>query len=110
MADFTIKQGDTIPVLRATLRGADTNVIDLTGCTVRFHLARGTAQANTPVLDVTATIVTAASGVVEYAWLAGDTDVAGDYVGEFEVTLSTGDTVTCPNDHDLTIKVFAQIA
>jgi len=82
---FSIKAGDRLPKLRATLSDAD-GAIDLTAATgvqFRFHnKATGVTKTGT------ATVVSAASGVVEYEWAAGDTSAPGDCWGEFVITWS----------------------
>lgn len=107
MADFTIKRGDTLPVIAATL--ADENgPIDLTGATVRFHLR--TALTGEIAVDGAATVTDADAGTVEYEWEAGDTAVDGDYRAEWEITFSGGATLTCPNDTDTTLTIYRDLA
>lgn len=92
---FYIKQNDTSPAWQVTLKDAAGNAVDVTGATVVFSMedAFGTAKIN----EAAATIVTAASGVVSYSWSAGDTDTAGDFFGEFEVTYADSTVETFPN-------------
>jgi hypothetical protein len=47
---------------------------------------------------------------VEYDWGATDTDTAGTYYREWEVTLPSGHTVTTPNYTDYPIQISPQIA
>ena len=112
MADFTIKKGDLLPELEATLKDGSDTAIDLTGrggATVRFHM-RATGTLTTKV-DAAATIVTAASGEVKYTWVAADTDTAGTYFGEFEITWVTGSKLQrVPNDGHIEILVAENIA
>lgn len=93
---FTIKRNDTGPSIREalTLGGAPLN---LTGATVRFRLtAKG---ATTPKVNQLATVeAPATAGIVHYTWLLGDTDTSGDYIREWQCTLSDGSVVTVPND------------
>lgn len=92
-----VKQNDTTPNVRAviyTVTGdpAVASVVNLTGATVKFIMRQsGVAAAK---VDTTATVVVAADGTVQYEWVAADTDTAGDYLGEFEVTDSSGDVTT----------------
>lgn len=124
MADFTIKKGDLLPELEATLKDGAGTAIDLTargGGTVRFHMRLrdsgeptddpSPSRAETIKVDAPATVVTAASGEVKYSWVAGDTDTAGDYFGEFEITWATGSLPQrIPSDGHLEILVMENIA
>lgn len=95
---FSIKEGDTLPALRATLLDKDGNAVDLTAATAvqfRYELQ---GQFNTDVTKV-ATIVTAVDGIVEYQWVTGDTDIPGEYFGEFIVSFGT-DKQTFPSGKD----------
>lgn len=101
--DFYIKRGDTYPPIQATLSDASGSAINLTGASVLFKMRLRDTGAI--IVSAAATIVTAASGIVSYAWDAADTAVAGEYLAEWEVTLSSGRIVTCPNDGYLVIKI-----
>jgi hypothetical protein len=103
---FYIKQGDTRPYLRRTLKDADGTAIDLTSATVRFHMNSGDQS----IVDAAATVITAASGIVEYRWQSGDTDIVGLHKAEFEITLSDATVLTVPNDTDIEVHVAAQKA
>lgn len=105
---FFIKQGDTGPALRATLRDGADVAYDLTGASVRFHMrAVGASSAS---VDASADLVTAENGVVQYDWQSGDTATAGIYHGEFEVTHSTGEIETFPNGAHIRIEIQDDIA
>lgn len=110
MSDFTIKSGDTLPSIEATLKDDTDTVVDLTGSAVRFHLSSGTSKNNTNVIDAPAVIVNAAGGVVRYDWQTGDTDTPGKYVAEWEVTFGPGAIETFPNGADLTVNIFPELA
>lgn len=96
-----IKRHDTAPAFTATLRDANGTVIDLTGASARFLMREPRAR----ILKVNGamTIPDAANGRVSYAWATGDTDTAGKYQVEVEVTFSDSTIQTFPNDghHDL---------
>lgn len=108
---FVIKRNDTRPIFKAQLTqtdptGATTNQVpvDLTTATsVKFYMR---LTPNTGILEVsgTAAIVDAATGKVSYTWIAADTDTAGQYLAEFEVSWGT-DKQTFPSDDYLTITV-----
>ena len=112
MADFAIKQNCLEPDLQATLQDSAGDAINLTTATVvRFHMrAYG---GTTAIIDAEASIVTAASGIVKYAWAGTDTDTAGKYEGEFEITWSTGEKEIVPNDERdpyIDIRVLGSLA
>lgn len=96
-----MKQGDLLPAVRAVLHDTDpatgnSRVMDLTGCTVRFHLRLN--GSGTPVVNAAASVIDATNGIVEYAWVAGDTATPGDYLREWEVTVTASSKqVTVPN-------------
>jgi hypothetical protein len=101
-ADFTIKANDRLPSIQATLSA------DLTTATsVKFimkTIAGGTIKVNT-----TATIVTPASGVVRYDWLAIDTATPGSYQAEWEVTWTGGKKQTFPTLTYHTVDILADL-
>lgn len=107
---FIIKRNDTRPIFKAQLTQSDpldpTNQIpvDLTAATqVKFFMR---LTPNTGILEVAgdATITDAPNGMVQYTWVAADTDTAGSYIAEFEVHWGT-DTQTFPSDDYLAITV-----
>lgn len=93
---FEMKVGDRSPSFTATLKNAQTgSAVDLstaTGVTVQFRIGTsGTVKTGT------ATIVTAASGIVRYDWAAGDLDTAGTCYLEFVATFPSSKTQTFPS-------------
>lgn len=111
-ADFLIRAGDTASVIQQTLEDENGNPVDLTGATVRFHLAPVTTNG-TAVLDAAATVVQAGSasmGVVKYTWVAGNTGVAGLYLAEWQVTYSGGSVQTFPNGSYVLVRITEQVA
>jgi hypothetical protein len=106
--DATIKRTDLLPELTAILKDADGNVVDLTGATsAEFHMTP--VGSSTPKVDATATIVDPPAGEVKYTWAGTDTDTAGDFYAEFEITF-TGKTETFPNDGHLLLRIVEQLA
>jgi len=103
---FNIKQNDTSPSLQATLKDANNNRISLAGATVRFHLK---ALDGTIKVDAAMTITDDTGGVVQYDWQAGDTDTAGSYYAEIEVTYNDGAVETFPNNQNLAISIRPEL-
>ena len=106
--DFTIKTDDTGPALTVACTYSDGTVPDFTGAAGTFAMrnAVGTVIIN----DVAATMVAPLTGgTVAYNWVAGDTLTAGDYTGEFHVTLESGKRVTCPNSDYLRIRIYEDV-
>jgi hypothetical protein len=101
---FTLKRGDTLPALRATLIDAVGSAVNITGATVRLHL-------NTPEpLDAAAIIDNASLGEVHYDWQTGDTDEAGLFRAEWQVTFSNGQIETFPNDTNDLVRIRPDLA
>lgn len=107
MSDITLKRGDRLPLLDRTLLDENDDAVDLTGATVRF-IMRAYGATN-PKISAAATVLDAPTGRVRYSWTANDTDTAGHYQAEFEVTFSNGRKETFPNDHHLTVDVVADL-
>lgn len=107
MSTFYIKQNDTTPSIRATLENGNGDAVDLTGATVRFHM-REIGQT-TVTTDASAVLVTANQGVVQYNWVADDTDAIGSFQGEFEVTYGDGTIETFPNNGYIRVEITDDI-
>lgn len=98
---FTIKKGDTLPILTATLTtgpdaGSQTPV-DLTTQTAVILVMKpvlgGSASRLTAAVDGTPT-----NGQVKYTWVALDTGTAGTFNCEWEITFTAGKVQTFPNE------------
>lgn len=108
---FYIKKGDRLPSLGVTLLDSAGTAQDVTGATVKFAVRR--KGNKTTLLDATATIVTAASGIVQYDWASGDTDTLlgeGTFDGEFQVTLANGKKATFPGDGYIEIVILSDVS
>lgn len=106
MADFVIRKNDRLPELRVTLTDATGVPVDLTGATVEFHMKA--PRAATAKVDAAA-IKGAGVGEVRYPWAAADTNAAGRYWGEFEVTFGDGRKQTFPNQGYTRILVTEEL-
>lgn len=105
---FYIKQNDTAPALRAILKDGDGEAIDLTDATIRFHM-REIGGSTVKVDGVSPAQLPPTSGIVQYDWVAADTDTVGSYQGEFEVTYSDGSIETFPNNGYIRIQITDDI-
>jgi hypothetical protein len=100
-----LKQGDLLPVLdyvaptqeyiqaqsaqrtsQRTIRAAN-----LTGALSVVFVFRLKTAAKSTAVSAAAIIVNPESGELRYTWQAGDTDVPGQYLGEFVVTFPEGE-------------------
>jgi hypothetical protein len=106
MMAFTIKQNDTSPSIQATLQNYNGTPINLVGATVRFHMKSFEGAIK---VDRVATVTSALNGVVTYFWQAGDTDTAGSYYAEFEVTYSDLAVETFPNNGSIAITITPEL-
>lgn len=86
-----LKTGDTEPDLVVQLRKDNNNPKDLTGATVELAIVE--ANESTLVVDDDTsgniTISNATNGEISYSWQATDTEKAGTYEGEIQVTDGT---------------------
>ena len=105
--DFSLKSGDTRPSIQATLTGADGSVAVLTGATARFKMRP--VGGGALKVDAAAVIVTPASGVVRYDWVAADTDTPGQFYAEWECDFGGGLVQTFPNDRSLLVVITAAV-
>lgn len=103
-ADQTLKRGDLRSPLRAQLYDRATGeAVDLTLATaVAFYFS---FDPDLPGSNGACTVIDAATGVVEYQWQAGDTDTAGQLLGEFKVTWPSGLPQTFPSRRYLHIEI-----
>lgn len=106
-ADFTIKQHDLLPEIAGVCADANNVIPNITGSTVRFIMTD--KATGIKVLDQPGEIVDGPGGVVKYSWSEGDTDVAGTYIGEFEILFPSMKPETFPNNKNKTIKIFPDL-
>ena len=103
MADFSIKQNDTRPILELhlTLNGSP---LDLTGAaSVKLLMASTPGGATTVTRP--GTITTPASGITQFTFQAADTATVGMYNAEVEITWSAGAIETVPNADYISIEI-----
>ena len=100
---FRIKTNDTSPKLAVTLEDANSVPVNISGSTVRFHMKA--LGATSLKVDAPMTITNATGGIVEYSWVSSDTNTAGTYYGEVEVTYTDSAVETFPNNGYFTIVI-----
>ncbi len=104
MADetFYLKTGDNIPLEYEI----DTDT-DLAAATIKFKMrARAGGEA---VIDAVAVLASVDPDELRYDWAEGDTDIAGNFVGEFEITSASGQVETWPSVGFIEITITAGI-
>ena len=102
--DFVIGQGDTAPALSGTAQNADKSAIDLTGLTSATFVMESEVSGGIQV-SAAAAVTAAATGKMKYVWASGDTDLAGDYLGYFDLVFSSGTKERVPNDPEEFIRI-----
>lgn len=107
MPDFVLKSHDRLPAIRAALSTAG-EPVDLTAATGVTFIMKAT-QGNTVKVNAAATIVSAEEGVVQYEWLAADTDTAGEYIAEWQVVWSGGKKQSFPTLSYHTVSILADL-
>jgi len=108
---FKIKRNDTLPLLQISVKGrGDLNQktpYDLSGATITFSMKD--ECDNLKIYDQTATIICASGGTLQYTWQTGDTDEAGKFLGEFEITHANGKILSLPQQGGIPIEIYADI-
>lgn len=103
-----IKTGDQQPKLVLRLRQKNDNPEDLSSVdTVSLYIGEPSSDELTVDDDTTGNVSVSndINGEVTYEWQSGDTDRAGTYIGEVEVTFTSGETKTFPSRGTFTIYI-----
>ena len=113
MSIFTIKQGDLLPAIAATLMEGVGTVNEgpapvTDADTVKFLMRR--IGETTPTVNAAADWADQPASQVRYAWVSGDTATAGTYECEWEVTWPSGKKMTFPSAGYDTVRIFDDIA
>ena len=108
-ATFYIKQNDTRPDLDVFLRDDKDRTINVTGATVKFNM-RNASDNIVKVNAGSVTTVSSTSGRVKYSFSTADTDTAGNFDGEFQVTFVGGQVETFPNDGYIKVIITDDVA
>ena len=104
--DVTIKRGDTRHAIRAVLKNTQGTPVNLSGCSVSFHMAPlGRFATVSRAVD----IHDALAGEVWVVFAPGETDISGVYRAEFQVTYGDGRRETFPNDGYINIQILSDL-
>ena len=101
---FNIKQNDTSPTLSVVVADSSGTAINITGASVLFKMRA--VNSSSLKVNSSATITNASNGAVSYTFSASDTNTAGLFQGEFQVTFSGGLIETFPNSEYISINVL----
>lgn len=100
--DVTIKRGDTRHAIKAILKDASGAPVDLSGCSVDFHMA---PLGRPAVINRAVHIQDAAKGEVWVVWSPRETDISGVYRAEFKVVYPDGRKETFPSTGYININI-----
>jgi len=101
--DVMIKRGDTRHAIRAILKDANGNPINLTNCDVSFTMA---PLGRAAVVSRAIYIQDATAGEVWVVWAPGETNTSGIYQAEFKVVYPDGKVETFPSDGYISIQIM----
>lgn len=106
MSSFSIKKGDTLPILAVVLKDGAGSPIDVsTASSKKFRMRKADASAHVLKVNRDCDFTTDGSnGAVQIALTADDTDTPGDYLGEFVIVIGS-DVQTFPSDSYIPVKV-----
>ena len=106
---FDIKQNDTAPKLEAFLQDDKGRPVNLTGASTVFHM-RLASDLSAKITSGSVTVESATKGHVSFTWTASNTDTAGIYQGEFQVTFVSGAIQTFPNNDYIKVNITDDVA
>lgn len=101
--EFTIRQGNTLPTIIYQVPSAA--ISSLAGGIVKWYYWLTDGSGSTSPRDA-ALVGDGSTNQVQYQWTIGDTDVAGDYYGRFEITMPDGKILSTPNGRNIRFTIF----
>lgn len=109
---FVIKRHARRPYLRLQVTSVDSegneSEFDFTGAVGATFLMYD--AGNVQKVSAAGTIESPeTSGVLRYAWQAGDTDTAGEFRAEFDVDYGGGETLTVPVNGHLMVRIYEDL-
>jgi hypothetical protein len=105
---FFIKKGDDTPTLDVALQDNKGRRVNIAGATTVFHM-RNSADETVKISSGAVSVLSSSSGEVRYSWTTSNTNTAGNFQGEFQVTFSGGAIQTFPNDEYIDIIITDDI-
>lgn len=111
--DFWIKQGDLLPAFEFTCQDANKAAVLIQGASEVRFLMRSQATGAVKVNALATNLddgTSANKGKGRYDWSSGDTDTAGWYEAEVQVTFANGRKETFPNGGYALVLVKDDIA
>lgn len=103
-----MKRNDLLPVLKGIAKDADGVIVDLTNAaSIEFHMTP--MGSTTPKINTTASFGVRSAGEMLYTWAGDDTDTAGQFYAEWEVTW-LGQTETFPNGEHIVVVITGDLA
>jgi hypothetical protein len=101
-ATFVTKRGDYRAAIKASLKDASGQPVNLANCIAKFLMAdlRGKVKVSRDAI-----IQDAVNGIVWFIFEANEVDEAGTFLGEFEVTYADGRVETFPNEGYMTVRI-----
>ena len=107
--EWWVKQNDTRGFITSQLLDENLAPVNIGGgATVKFHMKRPTDAA--AKVNVAATIIDAALGIVRHSWSGTELSIAGDFEAEWEVTFAGPSVLTFPNDGYDLVHVLKELA
>lgn len=104
MADLNLKQHDTKPLVEAQLKYQSGQSFKLSNVQSIYFIMRSSTD-NALKFNSKAEVVDAQDGRVRYVWSATDTNKAGDFNAEFQITFDDGSVLTAPSSNYIEITI-----
>lgn len=108
MSDYYIRKGDTAGILADVLKDDEGQPVDIAGATIELTVTP--IGGGTPIVsggasnDQVGDGADGSKGAVHYEWASPQTDEAGDFLGEWKVTIG-GEVQTYPNAGYILISI-----
>lgn len=103
MPPLTIFQGDTYPLITATLTYGANIPIYLLDCRVVFCME---SEDRTVLIEGECKIVNAQTGEVSYQFKPNDTAKPGNYLCSFRILYDDGRVITIPNSGYIELTIY----